>query len=131
MKYVMTVTYFVVAASIPLLLSVNPAGSPHFFAIIFGFAMGADYMLIPLMAAKQFGVNTLARSMAIILPVNTIGQTWVPQGVSLLRESFGNYSKPMMFVLGVAIVGATAILLLPKESREGSRTESRESVAAK
>jgi MFS family permease len=131
MKYVMTVTYFVVAASIPLLLSVNPAGSPHFFAIIFGFAMGADYMLIPLMAAKQFGVNTLARSMAIILPVNTIGQTWVPQGVSLLRESFGNYSKPMMFVLGVAIVGATAIMLLPKESREGSRAESREPVAAK
>jgi len=42
--------------------------------------MGADYMLIPLMAAQQFGVNSLARSMAIILPVNTIGQTWVPQG---------------------------------------------------
>jgi MFS family permease len=131
MKYVMTVTYFVVAASIPLLLSVNPAGSPHFFAIIFGFAMGADYMLIPLMAAKQFGVNTLARSMAIILPVNTIGQTWVPQGVSLLRESFGNYSKPMAFVLGVAIVGATAIMLLPKESREGSGAEKRESAVAK
>ena len=34
-----------------------------FFAIIFGFAMGADYMLIPLMAAKQFGVNKLARAM--------------------------------------------------------------------
>ena len=31
--------------------------------------MGADYMLIPLMAAEQFGVNTLARAMAIILPV--------------------------------------------------------------
>jgi hypothetical protein len=26
--------------------------------------MGADYMLIPLMAAEQFGVNTLARAMA-------------------------------------------------------------------
>ena len=116
MKYVMTVTYFVVAASIPLLLSVTPGTSPHFFAIIFGFAMGADYMLIPLMAAKQFGVNSLARSMAIILPVNTIGQTWVPQGVSLLRESFGSYATPMMFVLGVAIVGAISILLLPKDS---------------
>ncbi len=40
--------------------------------------MGADYMLIPLMAAEQFGVNSLARAMAIILPVNTIGQTWFP-----------------------------------------------------
>jgi MFS family permease len=120
MKYVMTVTYFVVAASIPLLLSVTPAGSPYLFAILFGFAMGADYMLIPLMAAKQFGVNSLARSMAIILPVNTIGQTWVPQGVSLLRESFGSYAKPMNFVLAVAVVGAVAIMLLPRDSLEST-----------
>jgi hypothetical protein len=116
MKHVMTVTYLVVAASIPLLLSVHPSGSPHFFAVVFGFAMGADYMLIPLMAAKQFGVNSLARAMAIILPVNTIGQTWVPYGVSWLREMFGSYKVPMEAVLGVAVVGAISIMLLPQES---------------
>ena len=54
--------------------------------MLFGFGMGADYMLIPLMAAEQFGVNTLARAMAVILPVNTIGQTWFPYFVSLLRD---------------------------------------------
>jgi MFS family permease len=116
MKHVMTVTYFVVAASIPLLLSVHPSGNPYTFAIVFGFAMGADYMLIPLMAAKQFGVNSLARAMAIILPVNTIGQTWVPYGVAWLRENFGNYRVPMEVVLGVAILGAISILLLPREA---------------
>ena len=84
MKWVMTATYFIVAATIPLLLSVHPSGNPYVFAIVFGFAMGADYMLIPLMAAKQFGVNSLARAMAVILPVNTIGQTWVPLGVCQL-----------------------------------------------
>ncbi|MGD1068544.1 MAG: MFS transporter [Bryobacteraceae bacterium] len=119
MKHVMTITYFVVAASIPLLLSVHPSGSPHFFAIVFGFAMGADYMLIPLMAAKQFGVNSLARAMAIILPVNTIGQTWVPYGVSWLREIFGSYMVPMAVVLGVAVVGAISIVLLPREVAVG------------
>jgi MFS family permease len=117
MKYVMTVTYFVVAASIPLLLSVTPGSSPHFFAVVFGFAMGADYMLIPLMAARQFGVNSLSRAMAVILPMDTIGQTWVPQGVSLLRESFGSYSTPMMVVLAVATIGAISIMLLPKQAR--------------
>jgi hypothetical protein len=117
MKYVMTVTYFVVAASIPLLLSVTPGTSPHFFAVVFGFAMGADYMLIPLMAARQFGVNSLSRAMAVILPMDTIGQTWVPQGVSLLRESFGSYSTPMMVVLAVATIGAISIMLLPKQTR--------------
>jgi hypothetical protein len=113
----MTVTYFVVAASIPLLLSVTPGTSPHLFAVVFGFAMGADYMLIPLMAARQFGVNSLSRAMAVILPMDTIGQTWVPQGVSLLRESFGSYGTPMMVVLAVATIGAVSIMLLPKQAR--------------
>ena len=120
MKYVMTATYFVVAAAIPLLFTVKPGDTlmTYVFAIIFGFAMGADYMLIPLMAAKQFGVNSLARAMAVILPVNTIGQTWIPQGVSYLRENFGNYTAAMGVVLAIAMIGAIAIALLPKEGVE-------------
>lgn len=120
MKYVMTATYFVVAAAIPLLFTVKPGDTlmTYVFAVIFGFAMGADYMLIPLMAAKQFGVNSLARAMAVILPVNTIGQTWIPQGVSYLRENFGNYTTAMGVVLTIAMVGALAIALLPKEGAE-------------
>jgi hypothetical protein len=85
--------------------------------MIFGFAMGADYMLIPLMAARQFGVNSLARAMAILLPVNTIGQTWVPEGVSIMRERFGSYGPAMNAVLAVAVIGAIAIALLPRERR--------------
>ena len=79
-KKVMMATYFIVALSILLLLTVTPAryNSVYIFALVFGFSMGADYMLIPLMAAEQFGVNTLARAMAVILPLNTIGQTWCP-----------------------------------------------------
>jgi MFS family permease len=118
MKHVMTATYFIVAATIPLLLRVHPDTSPYTFAIVFGFAMGADYMLIPLMAAKQFGVNSLSRAMAIILPVNTIGQTWVPNLVARLRENYGSYAVPMDVVLGVALLGAIAILLLPREAKE-------------
>ena len=118
MKNVMTVTYFIVAASIPLLLTVKPGTTPYMFGIVFGFAMGADYMLIPLMAAKQFGVNSLARSMAIILPVNTIGQTWVPYGLSWLQKQYGSYETPMMYILGLAMVGAVAILFLPNDKKE-------------
>lgn len=114
-KRVMTATYFVVAATILLLLSVTPARpySLYLFAVAFGFSMGADYMLIPLMAAEQFGVNTLARAMAIILPVNTIGQTWLPFFVSYLREKSGSYLMPMAMVFGIAMVGALAVMLLP------------------
>ena len=118
MKYVMTATYFIVAAAIPLLIGVTPSTNPYVFSIVFGFAMGADYMLIPLMAARQFGVNSLARSMAIILPVNTIGQTWVPLGVSLLRAHYGDYHIAMGAVLGLAVIGAVAIALLPKDGAD-------------
>jgi MFS family permease len=115
-KLVMTVTYFMVVATIVLLLNVSPSrpSSLYIFAVAFGFTMGADYMLIPLMAAEQFGVNTLARAMAVILPANTIGQTWLPYFVSDLRESSGSYQIPMMVILSIALLGAIAIALLPK-----------------
>lgn len=115
-KLVMAGTYFIVAATILLLLWVSPghSGSISLFAVVFGFAMGADYMLIPLMAAEQFGVNTLARAMAILLPMNTIGQTWGPYLVSAMREHYGNYLAPMALVFGVSILGAIAIAMMPR-----------------
>ena len=118
MKCVMFGTYFLVAATVPVLLMVAPPGTPWTFAVLFGLAMGADYMLIPLMAARQFGVNTLARAMAIILPVNTIGQTWFPQLVSILREHSPDYRIPLYTVFTLAMVGALAIFLLPTRGTE-------------
>ena len=75
--------------------------------------MGADYILIPLMAAEQFGVNSLARAMGIILPLNTIGQTWCPYLVSTLRQHYGNYLAAMVVVFGIAVVGVLAIAFIP------------------
>jgi MFS family permease len=119
-KVVMTATYVLVAITIPLLFLVRPESPEmmYVFAVLFGFGMGADYMLIPLMAAEQFGVNTLARAMAIILPTDTIGQTWLPYLVATLRESAGSYTMPLQTVFVLSFIGAVAILLLPKPSRE-------------
>lgn len=119
-KYVMTATYVLVACTIPLLLLVKPSNEMglYFFAILFGFGMGADYMLIPLMAAEQFGVNTLARAMAIILPTDTIGQTWFPYAVAKLRQGLGNYDQALMAVFAMAFVGAVAIAMLPRHGKK-------------
>jgi MFS family permease len=119
-KYVMVATYVLVAVTIPLLFLVKPE-SPEYvyiFAILFGFGMGADYMLIPLMAAEQFGVNTLARTMAIILPADTIGQTWFPYIVSQIRQSTGSYGMALNIVFVLAMLGAAAILLLPGQGKK-------------
>ncbi|HWQ52345.1 MAG TPA: MFS transporter [Bryobacteraceae bacterium] len=118
MKYVMFSTYFVTAATIPLLLTVRPPGAPWAFAVLFGLAMGADYMLIPLMAARQFGVNNLAKAMAIILPSDTIGQTWLPYLVAQLRERSVDYTWPLYSIFFIALIGATSIALLPKRGAE-------------
>ena len=117
-KAVMIATYALVAATIPLMLLVRPGGewTLYAFAVLFGFGMGADYMLIPLMAADQFGVNSLARAMAIILPTDTIGQTWFPYAVAKLRQSWGSYDNALMVVFALAAVGAIAIALLPKDA---------------
>jgi MFS family permease len=119
-KYVMTATYVLVAATIPLLLIVKPQQTEYIyvFAALFGLGMGADYMLIPLMAAEQFGLNSLARAMAIILPVNTIGQTWFPYFVSLLHRALGDYEHAMLAVFAISVVGAAAIAILPRHGRQ-------------
>jgi MFS family permease len=124
-KLVMSVTYLMVAGTIPLLFLVRPEAPTmvYLFSILFGFGMGADYMLIPLMAAEQFGVNTLARAMAIILPTDTIGQTWFPYLVSMLHERFGSYNTPLMTVIVLSFIGAAAIIMLPRARKEVAGTE--------
>ena len=117
-KIVMTASYFLSALTILLLITVHPPNTPWLFAILFGFAMGADYMLIPLMAAEQFGVNSLARAMAIILPANTLAQTWFPYLTSVLQTYFGNFTIPLYIVFAVGVMSGISIALLPKREPE-------------
>ena len=119
-KWVMLATYGLVAATIPLLQQVTPDQpvNVYIFSILFGFGMGADYMLIPLMAAEQFGVNTLGRAMAIILPADTIGQTWFPYMISKIRENNGGYPAALKVVFVMALLGAVAVALLPNRKKQ-------------
>lgn len=120
-KYVMLVTYLIVAVAIPSLFLVRPEseGYVYLFALVFGFAMGADYMLIPLMAADQFGLNSLARAMSAILPTDTISQFWFPNFIARLRDLFfmGDYHSAMLAVFATAFIGAMAIAGLRRQAK--------------
>ena len=111
---VMVATYFLLAFSVPLALHVQPPQTPYLFVFLFGLAMGADYMMIPLVTAEQFGLPTLARAMSIILPVDTLAQACVPYLAAQLRESFGDYDHALWPSFVLAILGAVSIALLPK-----------------
>ncbi len=116
----MVATYLLAAASIPLLFHLTVPATPWLFTIVFGLAMGADYMMIPLAAAEQFGLESLARTMSIILPADTVGQACVPYLVARLRQNSSDYGSALMVVFVLALVGAVAILLLPKAKQESA-----------
>ncbi|PYU67178.1 MAG: hypothetical protein DMG49_19645 [Acidobacteria bacterium] len=48
------------------------------FAVVFGFAMGADYMLISLVVADCFGLTSLEKLLALIVMADSLGQTYGP-----------------------------------------------------
>ena len=89
----MLAIYALVAIAIPMLFLVRPSqpGYVYLFAVVFGFAMGADYMLIPLMAADLFGLRSLGRAMSAILPADTVTQFWFPNFIAQLRAAWGGY----------------------------------------
>jgi MFS family permease len=121
-KWVMATSYFLSAITIPLLIAVRPPTNPWVFSLLFGFAMGADYMLIPLMVAKQFGLNSLPRAMAIILPANTISQTGFPVLTAALQQYFGSYATPLHIVFAVGILSGVSIALLPNKEKEPAQS---------
>jgi nitrate/nitrite transporter NarK len=123
-KTVMVASYLFVAASIPLLFIVDRPGVAPAFALLFGFGLGADYMMIPLMAAQLFGPNSLARAMGIILPVGSIGQTCCPFLLGVLRDHQRNYNAGLAVVIAVALVGAVSIMFLPSLAASESELQS-------
>jgi MFS family permease len=113
-KYVMVAAYLFVGAPIPLLFIVDQPSMPFLFAVAFGFGLGADFMLIPLMAAELFGPNSLARVMGVILPVDSVGQTIFPFLLGYMYDQAGNYNAGLVVVFALAMIGAAAVALLPK-----------------
>jgi MFS family permease len=115
-KIVMVAAYLFVALPIPLLFVIAKPGAAALFAVVFGFGLGADYMLIPLMAAQAFGPNSLSRAMGVILPADSLGQTCFPFLLGLLHDRFGNYQYGLILVVCLALAGALAIAILPNRA---------------
>ena len=112
-KYVMLATYLIVALSIPLLLAARSQPELlYVFALTFGFGLGADYMLIPLMAAECFGLGALSRVLGIIIMSDSIGEATMPYLVAHIRDATGSYATGFVLLTGLALAGALAILAI-------------------
>jgi len=118
-KYVMLLIYLLVASAIPLLFLVGTpgAGAIYLFAVIFGIGLGGEYMVIPLMAAELFGVRVLGRAMGVVLTADGIAEAVAPVLVGRMHDVTGSYATGFVAVIAFALVGAVAILFLPRPLR--------------
>jgi MFS family permease len=116
-KYVMLLTYLFVAGGIPLLFLAGSRPLLWLAAAIFGIGLGGDYMIIPLMTAEIFGIETLGRLLGVILTAGGIADAAAPWAVGRLRDVTGSYASACSALVGVALLGALAVLALPNRRR--------------
>jgi MFS family permease len=115
-KYVMLVIYLLVAVGISLLFFAKVPGIIYVFAVIFGIGLGGDYMIIPLMAAELFGVKVMGRLMGVVLTADGVAEALAPMLVGSMRDKSSTYAIGFSVLVGLALVGASAIALLPKNA---------------
>jgi len=103
-KNIMAVFYVTIGAAVLLLGISNSGVAIWIFAIVFGFSMGADYMLIPLVAAECFGTHSLGKVLGLIIMGYSLGQWGAPWLLGRIFDATHSYQ------LGWKIMGTAAIL---------------------
>jgi len=112
-KYVMLAIYLLIAIAIPVLFFSQTEFNLYVFAVLFGIGLGGDYMIIPLMTAEIFGVQVLGRLMGVLLAAGGVAEALSPWWIGHLRDTSGSYSTSCAALVGMALLGAVAVLALP------------------
>jgi MFS family permease len=119
-KNVMALFYLVLGLSIPILLFARHAALAWVFVIIFGFAMGADYMLIPLLTAECFGLKALGKLLALIIMGYSVGQWMAPWLAGAIFDAERSYTMAWYIMAGAGVLGAVAIYLVSPSRKPGT-----------
>lgn len=111
-KNVMALFYLVLALAIPILFVCQNSVAVYGFALGFGFAMGADYMLIPLVAADCFGLSSLGKLLALIIMADSLGQTYGSVMAGHIFDTRHSYDFAWGIVTAGGILGAITIYFI-------------------
>ena len=117
-KNIMALFYLTLALAIPLLLMHHQVRAVQAFAILFGFAMGADYMLIPLVAVDCFGLASLGKILALVIMADSLGQTFGPVMAGRIFDLRHSYDLAWLIITAAGILGAGAIFLISSSRKE-------------
>ncbi|PYU66754.1 MAG: MFS transporter [Acidobacteria bacterium] len=108
-KNTMALFYALLSASLLLLSMAHQPMAVWIFALIFGFSMGADYMLIPLVTAECFGTASLGKLLALIIMGYSLGQWGAPWIAGRIFDSHHSYELAWKIMAAAGLFGATAI----------------------
>jgi MFS family permease len=116
-KNIMAFFYLSIGISTLLLGVSHEVVTIWVFVIVFGFSMGADYMLVPLVTAECFGTRSLGRMLALIIMGYSLGQWGAPWMVGRIFDVQHNYAMGWK-IMGVAgVIGAAAVYCVSTSSR--------------
>ena len=108
-KNVMALFYLVLGLSVPLLFLAERPAAAWGFALVFGFAMGADYMLIPLVTAECFGLAALGKLLALLIMGYSLGQWFAPWVAGRIFDAYHSYRLAWLIMSLAGVLGAGAI----------------------
>jgi len=108
-KDAMSLFYFLIGASVLLLEMARQPAVVWAFAFVFGFSMGADYMLIPLVTAESFGTASLGKLLALIIMGYSLGQWGFPWIVGRLFGASHSYDLAWKITALAGMMGGLAI----------------------
>jgi len=114
-KYVMLLIYMLVAIAIPFLFFAQTKAAVFVFAAIFGIGLGGDYMIIPLMTAEIFDLRMMGPLMGVILTADGVAEAASPWLIGKLRDVTGSYRIGFVVLIGMALLGACAVMALPRK----------------
>jgi len=121
-KNVMALFYLILALAIPLLFIRHNPEAVYGFAVAFGFAMGADYMLIPLVAADCFGLSSLGKLLALTIMADSLGQTFGPVMAGHIFDTRHSYNLAWGIITAGGILGAAAIYFISSNCAAGTKS---------
>jgi MFS family permease len=120
-KSIMSFFYFLIGATVLLLGVTHGTVALWIFTISFGFSMGADYMLIPLVVAEYFGTASLGKLLALIIMGYSLGQWGAPWAVGRIYDASHSYELAWRIIGSGALAGAAAVSCL--SATPGSKVE--------
>ena len=117
-KIVMAIFYCTLSVSILLLHFVHHPAAVWAFVVVFGFSMGADYMLIPLVAAECFGTVSLGKLLSLIIMGYSLGQWGAPWIAGRIFDARHGYELAWnIFAVAGLLGGAAIFAVAPKLDR--------------